>query len=64
MMTTKKTPQQIWDQRQAGHQLDTWHEIRDGKGKDSDFVHADGLSWERKVGEPDWKPVPHISDRP
>ena len=63
-MNTKKTPQDIWDQYKAGHGLDTGHVVQDGKGEDRDFVHADGESWERKVGEADWKPVPHINDRP
>jgi hypothetical protein len=57
-MTTKKTPQQIWDQYKAGLPLDTGHKVVDGGGKDSDFVHADGQSWERPV----WRAVPPISD--
>ncbi|MBA3863609.1 MAG: hypothetical protein C0517_06670 [Erythrobacter sp.] len=64
IVTVKKTPHQIWDQHEAGLPLDTGHEISDGKGEDSDFIHADGDSWERKVGERDWKRVPHIRERP
>lgn len=56
-MTTRKTPQQIWDQAMAGQPLDTGHRVVDGKGADRDFVHADGDSWERV-----WAKVPVLKD--
>jgi hypothetical protein len=56
-MVSKKTPQQIWDQHKSGQPLDTGHKVIDGKGKDRDFVHADGESWERV-----WKKVRPLKD--
>lgn len=60
-MTTKKTAQQIWERYAAGLQLDTGDRVDHHTHRDpteSDFVHHDDESWERKGGESDWELVP------
>jgi len=62
-MTTKKTPQQIWDQHKAGLPLDTGHTVIEHTHMDpdnSDFVNDGDELWERKGGETDWNVVPQM----
>lgn len=59
-MTTRKTPQQIWDQYKAGLPLDTGHTVIEHthiNPDDRDIVNDGDELWERKGGETDWKAV-------
>lgn len=65
-MTTKKTPQQIWDQHEAGLPPDSGHTVAHHTHRDpteTDFVHDGEDQWQRKGGESDWTRVKRMGQQ-